>query len=50
MAEKLKVPGAFVLLRTPQGTYRAVVGTTERGTVRPRTPGTASGSPPPRRP
>lgn len=31
-AEQLMVPGAVVLLRTPQGTFRAVVGTTERGT------------------
>ncbi|MEU2452827.1 serine hydrolase domain-containing protein [Streptomyces sp. NPDC012765] len=34
-AKKLMVPGAMVLLRTPQGTYRAVVGTTERGGGRP---------------
>lgn len=40
MAKKLKVPGAFVLLRTPQGTYRAVVGTTERGTAKPPDAGT----------
>ncbi|MCY0951130.1 serine hydrolase domain-containing protein [Streptomyces sp. H27-S2] len=31
-AEQLMVPGAVVLLRTPQGTSRAIVGTTERGT------------------
>ncbi|MER5870326.1 serine hydrolase [Streptomyces sp. NPDC002044] len=30
-AEQLLVPGAMVLLRTPQGTYKATVGTTERG-------------------
>ncbi|MER6780438.1 MULTISPECIES: serine hydrolase domain-containing protein [unclassified Streptomyces] len=30
-AEKLTVPGAVVLLRTPQGTYRAIVGTSELG-------------------
>ncbi len=29
--EQMMVPGAFVLVRTPQGTYRAVVGTTELG-------------------
>ncbi|MFJ7589794.1 serine hydrolase domain-containing protein [Streptomyces sp. NPDC097617] len=34
-AKKLMVPGAVVLLRTPQGTYRAVVGTTERGAATP---------------
>ncbi|MFD5509746.1 serine hydrolase domain-containing protein [Streptomyces sp. NPDC127051] len=37
-AKKLMVPGAVVLLRTPQGTYRAVVGTSELGKARP--PGT----------
>lgn len=31
-AEQLMVPGAVVLLRTPQGTFRAITGTTERGT------------------
>lgn len=30
-AEKLKVPGAMVLLRTPQGDFNAAVGTTELG-------------------
>ncbi|MGW2747837.1 serine hydrolase domain-containing protein [Streptomyces sp. NPDC001450] len=30
-AEKLMVPGAVVLLQTPQGTFRATVGTTELG-------------------
>ena len=30
-ADKLKVPGAMVLLRTPQGTFHAAVGTTEIG-------------------
>ncbi|MFG2980449.1 serine hydrolase domain-containing protein [Streptomyces sp. NPDC048258] len=34
-AKKLMVPGAMVLLRTPQGTFRAIVGTTERGTAEP---------------
>ncbi|MEU9302940.1 serine hydrolase domain-containing protein [Streptomyces sp. NPDC048269] len=34
-AKKLMVPGAVVLLRTPQGTFRAIVGTTERGTAEP---------------
>ncbi|MGW0753866.1 serine hydrolase domain-containing protein [Streptomyces sp. NPDC002587] len=34
-AKKLMVPGAVVLLRTPQGTFRAIVGTTERGTAAP---------------
>ncbi|MFF8941358.1 serine hydrolase domain-containing protein [Streptomyces sp. NPDC014864] len=38
-AKKLMVPGAVVLLRTPQGTFRATVGTTERGTARPPTTG-----------
>ncbi|MFF4297365.1 serine hydrolase domain-containing protein [Streptomyces vinaceus] len=37
-AKKLSVPGAVVLLRTPQGTYRAIVGTSELGgTTPPRT-------------
>ncbi|MEU9158844.1 serine hydrolase domain-containing protein [Streptomyces sp. NPDC048424] len=36
-ARKLKVPGAVVLLRTPQGTFRAQVGTTELGTTTPPT-------------
>ncbi|MCA2227050.1 serine hydrolase domain-containing protein [Nonomuraea aurantiaca] len=36
-AKKLMVPGALVLLRTPQGTFRAAVGTTELGTARPPT-------------
>ncbi|MFD3804937.1 serine hydrolase domain-containing protein [Streptomyces sp. NPDC058611] len=31
-AEQLMVPGTVVLLRTPQGTFRALTGTTERGT------------------
>ncbi|MEU9026290.1 serine hydrolase domain-containing protein [Streptomyces sp. NPDC048383] len=31
-AKELGVPGAVVLLRTPQGTFRAAVGTTELGT------------------
>ncbi|MFJ3334121.1 serine hydrolase domain-containing protein [Streptomyces sp. NPDC086766] len=38
-ARKLMVPGAVVLLRTPQGTFRAAVGTTQRGTARPPTTG-----------
>ncbi|MFD1937043.1 serine hydrolase domain-containing protein [Nonomuraea mangrovi] len=36
-AKKLMVPGAVILLRTPQGTFRATVGTTELGTARPPT-------------
>ncbi|MFG2988773.1 serine hydrolase domain-containing protein [Streptomyces sp. NPDC048257] len=35
VAKKLMVPGAMVLLRTPQGTYRATVGTVERGRTEP---------------
>lgn len=38
-AKKLMVPGAVVLLRTPRGTFRATVGTTELGTARPPTTG-----------
>ncbi|MGW4289716.1 serine hydrolase domain-containing protein [Streptomyces sp. NPDC004673] len=38
-AHRLKVPGAVVLLRTPQGTYRATVGTSRLGGD--RTPTTA---------
>ncbi|WP_307787362.1 serine hydrolase domain-containing protein [Streptomyces musisoli] len=38
-ARKLMVPGAVVLLRTPQGTFRATVGTTESGTAEPPTTG-----------
>ncbi|MEU4229234.1 serine hydrolase domain-containing protein [Nonomuraea sp. NPDC026600] len=38
-AKKLMVPGAVVLLRTPQGTFRATVGTTELGTAKPPTTG-----------
>ncbi|MEV7581401.1 serine hydrolase domain-containing protein [Streptomyces erythrochromogenes] len=34
-AEELKVPGAMVLLRTPQGTFRASVGATELGAADP---------------
>jgi D-alanyl-D-alanine carboxypeptidase len=34
-AKKLLVPGAVVLLRTPQGTFRATVGTTRLGTADP---------------
>ncbi|MFI5688264.1 serine hydrolase domain-containing protein [Streptomyces sp. NPDC051636] len=34
-AKQLKVPGAVVLLRTPQGTFRATTGTTESGTTKP---------------
>ncbi|MET9467232.1 serine hydrolase domain-containing protein [Streptomyces sp. NPDC006544] len=37
-AKKLLVPGAVVLLRTPQGTFRALTGTAELGKDRP--PGT----------
>ncbi|MET7286480.1 serine hydrolase domain-containing protein [Streptomyces sp. NPDC005573] len=36
-AKRLMVPGAVVLLRTPQGTFRAAVGTTELGAARPPT-------------
>ncbi|MFD3328786.1 serine hydrolase domain-containing protein [Streptomyces sp. NPDC058701] len=36
-AAELMVPGAVVLLRTPQGTFRAITGTAERGTSRPPT-------------
>ncbi|MGW5852686.1 serine hydrolase domain-containing protein [Streptomyces sp. NPDC055254] len=36
-AKELMVPGAVVLLRTPQGTFRTVVGTTELGASRPPT-------------
>lgn len=38
-AKKLMVPGAVVVLRTPQGTFRALVGTTEPGTAQPPTTG-----------
>ncbi|MGW1891497.1 serine hydrolase domain-containing protein [Streptomyces sp. NPDC002004] len=38
-AKKLMVPGAVVLLRTPQGTFRATVGTTELGTAQRPTTG-----------
>ncbi|MFE7241572.1 serine hydrolase domain-containing protein [Streptomyces sp. NPDC057582] len=34
-AKTLMVPGAVVLLRTPQGTFQAIVGTTELGTAKP---------------
>ncbi|MFD6935316.1 serine hydrolase domain-containing protein [Streptomyces goshikiensis] len=34
-AKKLTVPGAVVLLRTPQGTFHATVGTTELGAAKP---------------
>ena len=34
-AEQLKVPGAMVLLRTPQGQFNAAVGTTELGAQTP---------------
>jgi D-alanyl-D-alanine carboxypeptidase len=34
-AKQLKVPGAMVLLRTPQGTFTAPVGTTELGAQTP---------------
>lgn len=40
-AKKLMVPGAMVLLRTPQGTFHAAVGTTERGTAKPPDSGTS---------
>ncbi|MEU9234356.1 serine hydrolase domain-containing protein [Streptomyces subrutilus] len=38
-AEKLMVPGAVVLLHTPQGTFRAGVGTSERDKARTPTTG-----------
>ncbi|MEV8633609.1 serine hydrolase domain-containing protein [Streptosporangium sp. NPDC051023] len=38
-AKKLMVPGAMVLLRTPRGTFRATVGTTELDTTKPPTTG-----------
>ncbi|MFJ3306784.1 serine hydrolase domain-containing protein [Streptomyces sp. NPDC086549] len=38
-AKKLMVPAAVVLLRTPQATFRATVGTTELGTAEPPTTG-----------
>ncbi|MER6064781.1 serine hydrolase domain-containing protein [Streptomyces sp. NPDC001792] len=38
-AKKLMVAGAVVLLRTPQGTFRVTVGTTESGTAQPPTTG-----------
>ncbi|MFF4101619.1 serine hydrolase domain-containing protein [Streptomyces sp. NPDC001903] len=34
-AKKLTVPGAVVVLRTPQGTYRAISGTSELGKAEP---------------
>ena len=39
-AKDLYVPGAMVVLRTPQGEYRAAVGTTELGAQRPPAGGT----------
>jgi D-alanyl-D-alanine carboxypeptidase len=39
-AEQLKVPGAMVLLRTPQGEFSAAYGTTELGAQTPPTPDT----------
>ncbi|MGV0745803.1 serine hydrolase domain-containing protein [Mycolicibacterium sp. XJ870] len=39
-AKKLQVPGALVLLQTPQGTFTAKVGTTELGTQSPPQPDT----------
>ncbi|MGW4562177.1 serine hydrolase domain-containing protein [Streptomyces sp. NPDC004561] len=38
-AKRLMVPGAVVLLRTPQGTFRATVGTSELGEARTPTTG-----------
>ncbi|MFB7212351.1 hypothetical protein [Streptomyces sp. NPDC056255] len=38
-AKKLMVPGAVVLLRTPQGTFRVTVGTSELGAAKPPTTG-----------
>jgi D-alanyl-D-alanine carboxypeptidase len=40
LAKNLMVPGALVLLRTPQGTFTAAVGTTELGSVIPPLGGT----------
>jgi D-alanyl-D-alanine carboxypeptidase len=39
-AERLKVPGAMVLVRTPQGDFSAAYGTTELGAQTPPTPDT----------
>jgi D-alanyl-D-alanine carboxypeptidase len=39
-ADKLQVPGALVLLQTPQGTFTATVGTTELGSRTPPQPDT----------
>jgi D-alanyl-D-alanine carboxypeptidase len=39
-AKKLMVPGAMVVLQTPQGDFSASAGTTERGTRTPPTAGT----------
>jgi D-alanyl-D-alanine carboxypeptidase len=39
-ANKLQVPGALVLVQTPQGTFTAKVGTTELGTQAPPQPDT----------
>ncbi|MEU0629581.1 serine hydrolase domain-containing protein [Streptomyces sp. NPDC005989] len=38
-AKKLMIPGAVVLLRTPQGTFRVTVGTSELGAAKPPTTG-----------
>ncbi len=43
--EELLVPGAVVMLRTPQGDFTAASGTTELGTRTGRTPTPTSGSP-----
>jgi len=40
LAEQMRVPGAVVVLRTPQGKYTAAVGTTELGVQTPPTPST----------
>ncbi|KUI38540.1 serine hydrolase [Mycobacterium sp. GA-2829] len=40
LADELTVPGAFVLVHTPQGRYDAAAGTTEVGTRTPPTAGT----------
>ena len=44
-AAKLMVPGAMVLLRTPQGNFTAAVGTTELGAQTPPARTLISGSP-----
>ncbi len=43
--KEMLVPGAFVAIRTPQGSYTAAVGTTELGKQIPPTRTPTSGSP-----